>query len=574
MTILSKKSTRLIKLKKLDSAIFYANELLDKSIFIKDTFHQLKSYNKLAKYHRANNEYFKSVNFYNKSKELNLLLGDTIKAINKLRFIESIQKQLGDFNSSENTAIEALQLCDVLDDSITIKQKLSLYNHLGIVTKDQYNFSDAKNWYTNALKLSNDSLKIAAIKNNIALVDIKQEKFSSAINSLDLILKNTRFEKQSKQKARVMDNLAYAKSKLNYYEAEKELKIALEFRKKINDVKGQFASNIHLIQYYINRDQNQKALQYAKDAYEIALLTNSVISKIEVLSYLIRLEDNPKTFAIEYYKLTDSVKIARLQAKNQFAKIKYETDNLREAKIVLEKETAQKDLKLSQEASKRNFLILITSILVIGVVMIIINWRQRIKIASFNATIKTENRISKKVHDEMANDISDIKTLVKNHISSTNPAKKQLINMLNTSYISARDIATETGGIVFGDSFGKTLKNLLMQHNDDNVKIITTINGIDHVTIEEYKKNAIYRALQELMVNMNKHSQATIVTIAYKKDGKHHEIRYTDNGIGTDTVQKNRGLQNAVTRMQDIGGSFNFETSKGNGFKASLKFKA
>ena len=112
-----------------------------------------------------------------------------------------------------------------------------------------------------------------------------------------------------------------------------------------------------------------------------------------------------------------------------------------------------------------------------------------------------------------------------------------------------------------------------MQHNDDDVKITTSLSDINYISINELQKNAIYRTLQELMVNMNKHSQATRVTIAYKKEGKHHEIRYTDNGIGSHTIKKNRGLQNAVTRMQDIGGSFNFETSERNGFKAILKFK-
>ena len=146
--------------------------------------------------------------------------------------------------------------------------------------------------------------------------------------------------------------------------------------------------------------------------------------------------------------------------------------------------------------------------------------------------------------------------------------------MLDIAYLSARDIASETGDVIFSESFGNDLRNLLMQHNNDNIKIITNLSALDQLEIDKHKKVALYRTLQELMVNMNKHSKASRVIIAHKKEGKTHEIRYSDNGVGTSVAKLNNGLKNASTRMKDIRGSFSFETSKGNGFKAMLKFKA
>jgi len=303
---------------------------------------------------------------------------------------------------------------------------------------------------------------------------------------------------------------------------------------------------------------------------------NIKYNELDALRLLIDLNPKDKyhNYVESYLRINDSINNAILKAKNQFAKIIYDTDKTRDANLLLNAKVAEDALRIAKETYRRNLGILISSLLVISVLFIVFNWRQRIKIASFNATTKTENRISKKVHDEMANDISNIKTLVKNHLSTNVPVKKQLLNMLDTTYLNARDIASETGDVIFSESFGNDLKNLLMQHNNENIKIITNLSSLNSLKMDNHKKVAIYRILQELMVNMNKHSNATRVIIAHKKEGKRNEIRYTDNGIGSDIIKKNNGLENATSRMDDIKGSFSFKTSKGNGFKAFLKFKA
>ena len=89
------------------------------------------------------------------------------------------------------------------------------------------------------------------------------------------------------------------------------------------------------------------------------------------------------------------------------------------------------------------------------------------------------------------------------------------------------------------------------------------------------KQIEIYRILQELMVNMQKHSKATLVAISFKKNNKQYSINYSDNGVGIklDELSFRNGLKNVETRIKSINGIITFDTSLNNGFKSFISFK-
>ena len=75
--------------------------------------------------------------------------------------------------------------------------------------------------------------------------------------------------------------------------------------------------------------------------------------------------------------------------------------------------------------------------------------------------------------------------------------------------------------------------------------------------------------LQELLTNMKKHSNASIVVLSFEKSGKYLIINYKDNGIGTSLTKRN-GLQNTENRIQSINGTITFESEINKGFKAII----
>ena len=102
---------------------------------------------------------------------------------------------------------------------------------------------------------------------------------------------------------------------------------------------------------------------------------------------------------------------------------------------------------------------------------------------------------------------------------------------------------------------------------------LTVIKGetaINWKGLSAEKKILIYRILQELMVNMKKHSQASFVVVSFSKTNDSLVITYKDNGIGT-TLNIANGLQNVENRIAAIKGTITFETEVDNGFKTIIK---
>ena len=88
----------------------------------------------------------------------------------------------------------------------------------------------------------------------------------------------------------------------------------------------------------------------------------------------------------------------------------------------------------------------------------------------------------------------------------------------------------------------------------------------------------LFRALQELLVNIVKHAQAQNVKITIGGDGCHAQIEVEDDGIGFDTSEpathvnepKGFGLFSIRKCLRNIGGHFQIDSKPGNGTRVTL----
>ena len=71
---------------------------------------------------------------------------------------------------------------------------------------------------------------------------------------------------------------------------------------------------------------------------------------------------------------------------------------------------------------------------------------------------------------------------------------------------------------------------------------------------------------------MGKHSEATLITIAFQKTDKILKVDYTDNGVGApiEALNAKNGLRNTEKRIQAIEGTITFDSGEGNGFRAEI----
>jgi len=200
------------------------------------------------------------------------------------------------------------------------------------------------------------------------------------------------------------------------------------------------------------------------------------------------------------------------------------------------------------------------------VIFIIILMRAKAKKQRLLVVYTTETRISKKVHDEIANDLYQVMTT----IQATSPSIEVLLDDLEGIYIKTRDISKENTLIDMDQNFDNVLKDLLLTYQSSSTTI-TTLNceKINWNKISDTKKHSVYRVLQELMTNMKKHSKASNVLVSFSYMRQKLQIIYRDNGVGCN-LQKHTGLQNAENRIKAIEGTITFDSNPNNGFQVTL----
>ncbi|WP_244273236.1 tetratricopeptide repeat protein [Flavobacterium sinopsychrotolerans] len=480
-----------------------------------------------------------------------------------------IQQTFGDYYSSEETLIEALPY---LNNDLQFQ--VAANNLFGIAAKELKNYDDAVRYYTTILKTVKDSVTRVAALNNIATVYMEQKKYRKAIVLLEPVLKSDILDTLQNNKARIIDNLGFAYYKDN--KISKGLQLmnqALAIRTSINDSYGSIESYLHLADYYQNKDY-QKSKENALHAYDEATKHQSIDERLEALAFLMSYnqEKGVNSYAILFVNLNDSIKKVRNNAKNQFAKIRYDSRKAILESIKYKGQRAEILLQLETQKSQK-YLFFFGFVALLGGIGFIVNYyKSKTKRERLEANYTTETRISKELHDELANDVFYAMTFAETQ-DLQNPIKKEtLLDHIDKIYVRTRNFSKENSPVETGEHYEQNLKEMLNSYKSiSTVVIIKNGEPIDWSKIQTEKKIAIQRVLQELMVNMKKHSQASFVIIGFDMEQNTLRIDYSDNGVGfsQQLILKN-GLQNAENRIETVKGILTFDSQTNKGFKAKI----
>lgn len=566
--ILSYKMYFFVNLKKYDSAIYSAKKLLDLVVKKKDTVGIGKIYAGLGYYYYENYQRDSAYLFYNKAKEIHLILKDSISIGYDLNYIAMIQSDLGDFEESDQTGLETLKYIN--KDNVQLLT--SVYNCLAVNSRRLNDFNEAIYWYNKSLSITTDTItKIRILQNKAnALRDLKL--FDESISISDSLSKIN--IEDDLLKARIIDNLAFTKwSKNKNTDVLADLEAAFSIRFVKNDFGGLNSSYAHLSDFFEERNP-QLALNYANKMLSIATKLKSPHDQLEALQKIIKLDNSPKVkehYALYIY-ISDSINNAEKSLKNKFAKLKYDSEKNRKDNLQLKIANSEKELELEKKKYTNIIGGLSSGSLVLMLLVFGYYRNQKYKQEKRAEVYKTETRIAKKIHDEVANNVVNIM----NKFQYTNEPKEKLLDDLEKVYLMTRNISHQNKSIETGKEFEYSLKALLTSFNNETTTII--LKNISIVKLEKISPNKqieIYRILQELLVNMQKHSKATLVAISFKIDQNKYFINYSDNGIGIDlkNVSIKNGLQNMETRIKSINGLIIFESSLNKGFKAFISFK-
>ncbi|WP_445455534.1 tetratricopeptide repeat-containing sensor histidine kinase [Flavobacterium sp. HNIBRBA15423] len=518
-------------------------QFIDKAITYKDTIFNLDS------------AYY----YFNKAKlSCNKKQADRIVYL--LAEMAKIQKIKGDYSGSEATATEAFDYFNEVKDSSFI---YSIYSSLGTSYQRMLDFDNALKYYNLCLKgkiSENDKLTIL---NNKGVIYIVKNDFQSAIKIYQSLIKTENLKQDRIEYARIIDNLGFAyfnigeKNKAYHYISE-----SLRIKDSIGDEYQKLAPLMHLSRFFKDSIISESN-KFAINAYDIATKVNSPDDRLEALDILIRNTSNKDEFKNYYEKfsfLRDSIDVVRQTVKNQFANIKYES------RLAIEESENQKKQKIIY------LLLFVVSVLIALFIIYII--RKKNKEREKRIGYETETRISKKLHDELANDVFNTMTFIDTQDLQNPDNKENVLQGLDAIYDKARNISKQTGEVKTGKEFGVVLNQLLMSYNSKQVTVIVKgSSAIDWEKIKANKQIEIHRILSELLVNMKKHSQAKLVLVTFETLEKTIKIQYKDDGIGfeKEKIIKN-GLLNVENRIHEINGSITFDTETNKGLKINIEF--
>jgi signal transduction histidine kinase len=263
----------------------------------------------------------------------------------------------------------------------------------------------------------------------------------------------------------------------------------------------------------------------------------------------LKIEIGDDTTAEEYIAINDSINSANNLARNKFNYYAYQYDK------------KEKDLKISNLRSERLLYLVIGSAFIFIAVYVILKYKH--KKDKLEEIYKTETRISRKIHDEVANDVYHVMTKLQNE-------NKDVLDDLEHIYNRTRDISKESSSIDLSMSYPELLNDLFLSYHNRQVAIITKdLYQINWDKISDLKKSTVYRVFQELLTNMKKHSNASIVVFNFSQGNKKISMRYKDNGIGS-KIKKGNGLHNTENRIASINGTIIFDSEEGKGFKVII----
>lgn len=489
---------------------------------------------------------------------------DTLKKGMAYNFMGEMQWTIGDLYGAQENLFNAVKTLDPLN-----KEHRTIigyaYNILGNVSLDLKQYDEAIGFYNNSLSFTKGTDYLLEVMNGKATAFQKKKSYTNAIAVYDSIL-SLKPADQSLV-ARIIDNKARTKWLSNPgYPALPELQTALKIRVDSQYNMGLNASYAHLSDYYAKSNPDS-ALWYAQKMFDKAKENHSPEDVLEAIDKLIMLSSAPTvkaTWFNEFKQLNDSLRLTRDTTRNRFALIRYDVQKSKADNLVLQQHISKQQLWM--------YGLLALAALIIAGLMAWYNKRRKRMAADAENTIRNARlRTSQKVHDVVANGLYGIM----NELEHRNTIEREpLMAKIEVLYEKSRNISYEDMAPENTAGYNRQVHDLLTAFANEQTKLIIVGNEQTFWNnITSVQKEELQLLLNELMVNMKKHSQAKNVVLLFKQADNKVFVHYKDDGVGfAPGFRFGNGLNNTVSRINSLNGAINFGESEKGGAAITISF--
>lgn len=570
--ILYQKNLLLLSLNEYDSLQIFNQHLISDALKISDNAILGRQYYLMGYYfnqiaHIPDNAFRN----YNLSKYYFNQINDSSWVGKNLLNMSTIQKDQNDFFGSKETITEAIQYLSLENDKAEIT---SSYNTLATDHRKLINYDEAIKYYFKAIETSDSKIDRLVFQNNIAATYIDKRQFENAITLLEKIRTDSLLISNKKEYARILDNLAYARWLYQKNIKAEAFLTPLKLRKLQNDKRGQIASYTHLGEFY-SKSNIKRAKTYFDSVIQLSKRLKVPRAEKDAFKFLMELTPKSVSVRDRYIFLQDSLYKQETNVKTQFAKYKYDDKVTQEANLRLEKENTEQKLEVAEQRNQKTlaYAIGVPLFLILGFITYFFVQRserlkEQNKTARLEATYETEAELSNKLHDDFGGKLNHAMLLLQSEANN-----EEVLNIVDELYNQSRDFSREINDVDTGPNFKDFLFGMMGNYSKNTKLIVSGSTDVDWLKISSLSKKTLFKVLQELMINMQKHSDANLVSLAFEQTKKMLKVSYADDGAGASSEELNlkNGLWNTEKRINAIDGTIIFKSEKGNGFEAQIE---
>jgi PAS domain S-box-containing protein len=201
------------------------------------------------------------------------------------------------------------------------------------------------------------------------------------------------------------------------------------------------------------------------------------------------------------------------------------------------------------------------------------------QLASNLQNIREDERtsIAREIHDELGQQLTGLKMDIywlSRKINTTDDEIKAKLNesiqLINATVASVRKIATDLRPSILDDlGLIAALEWQGEEFEKRSGTRVKFINEAGDVLLKPDAVSAIFRIYQELLTNVARHANATLVKVVLEKRNNNVFFTLTDDGTGFDlqtiSQKKTLGLLGIKERTLILGGTYEFKSSPGEG---------
>lgn len=524
------KSQKFLKQNKLGSFLSEAREIENTAKRVNNFYYLSHIYSDIAEYYFAREKYDSSYIYYEAARENYQLIGDSSNIVKTLLKLSKIHYLHSDFMGAEVSLLNAIKLIPKAEYA---QLSSDIYFQMGENEMENHNPENAAKWYLASLKdstYSQDYYKHV----RLASAYLSQNKQIEAQQIIRKLSKNPEVKKDFKTYASTLDinaNIEFIRNPNNV--SVEDYLIPLEIRLANHDLNGLYFSYRNLTNYFKKLNNIPEARKYTYLLYEVAKKQKNTGRILVSLQFLIDLETPEKAqeFAQIYTEYIEKETTDRAKIQNSFARIKFDIEKKRHDNERLKKQQIEKQIKIQNK--KTYFYIFILLALI---VISISSYQYKIQKARNNKKLleeihKTEQQISSKIHDEIANNIYQTLSLISGKdIIHNYEQKKYVVDQLDEVYQLARDISRENQKIQTDENYPQEIYDLIAYFKDSNTNIILlNFKEKPWLQMREEIKIQFFKILKELLNFSKNTSKASLVTLSFEFDKNNFNFKYADN---------------------------------------------